>query len=85
MVFRIIWHLRCLSPTFVSVFPMNFPPRRNSKAIYMEKEKALLGPRRASNALIFFAVTAATYARGLEGEVVGVRGFVHEVGGWGCG
>ena len=50
----------------------------------MEKEKALLDPGRASNALIFFAVTTATYARGLEGEVVGVRGFVHEVGGWGC-
>ena len=66
MVFRIIWHLRCLSPTLVSVFPMNFPPRRNSRAIYMEKEKALLGPRRASNALVFFAVTAATYARGIR-------------------
>ena len=66
MVFRIIWHLRCLSPAIVSVSPMNFPPSRNCRAIYMEKEKALLGPGRASNAFVFFAVTTATCARGIR-------------------
>ena len=66
MVFRIIWHLRCLSPALVLVSPMNFPTRRNSRVIYMEKEKALLGPGRASNAFVFFAVTTATCARGIR-------------------
>lgn len=37
---------------------------RNSRAIYMEKEKALLDRGGASNALVFFAVTAATYTPG---------------------
>ena len=65
MVFRIIWHLRCLSPTFVSVSPMNFPPRRNSRVIYI-KRKSIAGSEKGEQCFGIFCRHGGDLCQGIR-------------------
>ena len=65
MVFRIIWHLRCLSPTLVSVSPMNFPPRRNSRVIYI-KRKSIAGSGKGEQCFGVFCRHGGDLCRGIR-------------------